>query len=66
MKYYSTDLTDSQWMLISDILSDNRKRNVKDGGTSVSSAEGVKFVKKDGQYAVFEAGSGKYSFLVND
>lgn len=26
MKYYPTDLTDSQWMLISDILSDNRKR----------------------------------------
>ena len=26
MKYYPTDLTDSQWMLISDILNDNRKR----------------------------------------
>ena len=26
MKHYSTNLTDSQWMLISDILNDNRKR----------------------------------------
>lgn len=26
MKYYPTDITDSQWMLISDILSNNRKR----------------------------------------
>ena len=26
MKHYSTDLTDSQWMLLSDILMDNRKR----------------------------------------
>jgi transposase len=26
MKHYSTDLTDSQWMLLRDILMDNRKR----------------------------------------
>jgi len=26
MKHYSTDLTDNQWMLLSDILMNNRKR----------------------------------------
>jgi alpha-L-rhamnosidase len=36
---------------------------VKEGGKSASSAEGVKFVKMDGQYAVFEIGSGSYSFI---
>jgi alpha-L-rhamnosidase len=39
------------------------KGKVKEGGKSAASADGVKFIKTDGQYAVFEVGSGSYSFI---
>jgi alpha-L-rhamnosidase len=41
------------------------KGKVKEGGKNAASADGVKFVKMDGQYAVFEVGSGNYSFAVS-
>jgi alpha-L-rhamnosidase len=36
--------------------------NVSEGGKDASSANGVKFVRMDGDRAVFEVGSGDYSF----
>jgi alpha-L-rhamnosidase len=42
------------------------KSQVKEGEKSAASADGVKFVKMDGQYAVFEVGSGNYSFFVEN
>ncbi len=38
---------------------------VTEGGQPAEAAEGVKFVRMDGGYAVFEVGSGKYHFLSN-
>jgi alpha-L-rhamnosidase len=40
------------------------KGKVQEGNKSAASADGVKFVKMDGEYAVFEVGSGSYSFIV--
>ncbi|MDR2848817.1 MAG: alpha-rhamnosidase, partial [Bacteroidales bacterium] len=42
------------------------KEQVKEGKQPAATADGVKFVKMDGQYAVFEVGSGNYSFLVEN
>ena len=39
------------------------KKQVSESGQKASSAKGLKFVKMDGDYAVFEAGSGSYSFV---
>ena len=39
------------------------KNNITEGGKSISSAKGIKFVKIDGQYAIFEIGSGDYNFI---
>jgi alpha-L-rhamnosidase len=41
------------------------KAQVTEGGKSASSSEGVKFVRTEGGYVVFEVGSGNYSFAVN-
>lgn len=37
---------------------------VTEGGQKISSVKGVEFLKMDGAYAVYEVGSGKYSFCV--
>ncbi len=37
--------------------------NVTENGQKTSLSKGVKFVKMEGQYAVYEVGSGSYSFL---
>ncbi len=42
------------------------KESVKESKKPVSDAEGVQFVKMDGNLAVFEVGSGNYSFSVGD
>jgi alpha-L-rhamnosidase len=39
------------------------KAQVTESGQKASSAKGVKFVKMDGEYAMYEVGSGNYSFL---
>jgi alpha-L-rhamnosidase len=39
------------------------KAQVTEGGNKASSAKGVKFVKMEGEYAVYQVGSGNYSFL---
>ncbi|MDR1173014.1 MAG: glycoside hydrolase family 78 protein [Bacteroidales bacterium] len=39
------------------------KAQVTEGGLKASSAKGVKFVKMEGEYAVYRIGSGNYSFL---
>jgi len=38
------------------------KAQVTEGGQNASSAKGVKFLKIEGDYAVYEVGSGSYSF----
>ena len=38
------------------------KAQVTESGQKASSAKGVKFVKMEGEYAVFEVGSGSYNF----
>jgi len=38
------------------------KTQVTEGGVKATSAQGVRFMKMDGDYAVFEVGSGSYSF----
>ena len=38
------------------------KAQVTESGQKASSAKGVKFVKMDGEYAVYQVGSGSYSF----
>ena len=38
------------------------KEQVTESGQKVSSAKGVKFLKMDGDYAVFQVGSGSYNF----
>ena len=38
------------------------KDTVKENNSPAVSADGVKFIRMDGKYAVFETGSGKYSF----
>ena len=40
----------------------NRKR-ITESGQKTSSAKGVKFISMEGDYAVYEVGSGRYSFL---
>lgn len=42
------------------------KDKVAENGKSISFSKDVKFVRMDGDYAVFEVGSGNYSFLVNE
>ena len=37
---------------------------VTEGGKDVAQSEGVKFVRNDGRAAVYEVGSGKYTFRV--
>jgi len=39
------------------------KGQVTEGGQKASSAIGVKFLKMDGEYAVYSVGSGSYSFM---
>jgi alpha-L-rhamnosidase len=39
------------------------KAQVTESGQKASSSDGVKFVKMDGDYAVYKVGSGNYSFL---
>jgi len=39
------------------------KAQVTEGGQKASSAKGVKFLKMEGEYAVYEVKSGSYSFL---
>ncbi len=39
------------------------KNQVTEGGQKASPVKGVKFVKIEGEYAVYEVGSGNYSFL---
>ena len=41
------------------------KAQVTESGVKASAAKGVKFVKMEGGYAVFEVGSGSYSFTVS-
>jgi len=41
------------------------KALVSEGGQKASAAKGVKFVKMEGDYAVYEVGSGSYSFFNN-
>jgi alpha-L-rhamnosidase len=41
------------------------KAQVTESGKNASESEGVKFVKTEGGYVVFEVGSGDYSFVVN-
>ena len=38
------------------------KARVTESGQKISSAKGVKFVKMEGNYAVYQVGSGNYSF----
>jgi alpha-L-rhamnosidase len=38
------------------------KNQVSESGKKAASSEGIKFIRMEGQYAVFEAGSGSYSF----
>jgi alpha-L-rhamnosidase len=42
------------------------KAQVTESGKKASSSDGVKFVKMDGNYAVYKVGSGNYSFLSNN
>lgn len=42
------------------------KNRVMESGKKAASSDGVKFVRMDGKYAVFEIGSGSYSFLANE
>ena len=39
---------------------------VKEGGKQASSSEGIKFLKMENGNAVFEIGSGSYSFSISD
>ncbi len=39
-------------------------KDVEEGGRKVANAEGVKFVRMEGDRAVFEVGSGEYAFVV--
>ncbi len=39
------------------------KAQVTEGGNKASSAKGIKFMKMEGEYAVYQVGSGNYSFL---
>jgi len=38
---------------------------IAEGGNSVLTAKDIRFLKMDGKYAVFEIGSGKYSFVAD-
>lgn len=40
------------------------KEQVTESGNKISFADGVKFIKMDNSYAVYEVGSGKYNFCV--
>jgi alpha-L-rhamnosidase len=40
--------------------------DVREGNALASSSEGVRFLKMENGKAVFEIGSGNYSFMVND
>jgi len=40
-----------------------KKAYVTESGKKAYSAKGVKFVKMEGEYAVYEVGSGNYNFL---
>ena len=39
-------------------------KQITEGGQKISSVQGVRFIKMDGSYAVYEVGSGKYSFCL--
>ena len=39
------------------------KSKVTEGGQKASSAKGVKFLRMEGEYAVYQVGSGSYSFM---
>jgi alpha-L-rhamnosidase len=39
-------------------------KQITEGGQKIAVVPGVKFIKTDGSYSVYEAGSGKYSFSV--
>jgi len=39
-------------------------KQITEGGQKIAVVSGVKFIKTDGSYSVYEAGSGKYSFSV--
>ena len=42
------------------------RRQITESGQKASSARNVKFIKMEGDYAVFEIGSGNYSFHVGN
>jgi alpha-L-rhamnosidase len=42
------------------------EQQVKEGNAAISGNNGVKFVKMDGGYAVFEVGSGEYNFSAGE
>ncbi|MFC2136963.1 family 78 glycoside hydrolase catalytic domain [Bacteroidota bacterium] len=44
----------------------NLKNDIMENGGKATSAEGVKFVKKEADRIVFEVGSGNYKFIINN
>jgi len=42
------------------------EQQVKEGNAAISGDKGVKFVKMDGKYAVYEVGSGEYNFSAGE
>ncbi|MDI3321143.1 alpha-L-rhamnosidase [Pinibacter soli] len=42
------------------------KKNIVESGSSIESADGVKYIGEQGKQEVYEIGSGVYSFTIND